>query len=317
MIGRDAFLPPDLSPDRVAGCLGLISDTHMPAKCRDFPPAVFDILQNVDLIVHAGDIGELWVLDRLSALAPVVAVHGNDDTPDAHRTLPYQQMISLAAQRILLCHTHFPDPVEELAWRRRPNRTSGDSLARRAALGHRAGAGIVVFGHSHIPMVARYEGVLLINPGAIAPPSPVERQRIQTVALLFIRDDGAPFVVHVDLARPTHPFEPGWWQAHDWLDGGRAVRDRFIETIVDSEFAADSGRIWDRLQHGDAALRDTYSAAVLREAHRCWEGTIERVTRAGVHGQLAADAEAAPGVREQLVAWLQAASERRQEGAGS
>ncbi len=317
MSGRDAFLPPDLPPDRVAGCLGLISDTHMPAKCRDFPPAVFDVLRNVDLIVHAGDIGELWVLDRLSALAPVVAVHGNDDTPDALRALPYQQVITLAAQRILLCHTHFPDPVEEMAWRRRPNRKRGDSLARRAALGHRAGAGIVVFGHSHIPMVARYEGVLLINPGAIAPPSPVERQRIRTVALLFIRDDGAPFAVHVDLARPTHPFEPAWWKEHDWLDGGRVVRNRFIESIVDPEFAADSGRVWDRLQNMDAELRDTYSAAILREAHRCWAGEIGRVTRAGVLGQLEADEEASPVVREQLGAWLQADSERRQEGAVS
>ena len=57
-------------------------------------------------------------------------------------------------------------------------------------------------------MAVEHEGVLLVNPGAIASPNPASRQRIQTIAILFIRDDGTPFVTHIDLARPNQPFMP-------------------------------------------------------------------------------------------------------------
>src|SRR5438477_1199118 len=85
-----AYLPPDVPVERVVCCLGLVSDTHMPERCRALPPALFEVLLGVDLLLHAGDVGELAVLDRLSATAPVIAVHGNDDTEEAQRELPYQ-----------------------------------------------------------------------------------------------------------------------------------------------------------------------------------------------------------------------------------
>jgi hypothetical protein len=68
------FHPPGLAPGQVAACLGLISDTHMPERWPELPGAIFDVFAGVDLILHAGDVGELWVLDRLSAIAPVLAV---------------------------------------------------------------------------------------------------------------------------------------------------------------------------------------------------------------------------------------------------
>src|SRR5262245_50582690 len=102
----DRFLPPELPAERVAARIGLISDTHMPERCVALPPSLFDVLQGVDLLLHAGDVGELWVLDRLAALAPVVAVHGNDDTEAAQRELPYQQVIAVAGRRIELTHSH-------------------------------------------------------------------------------------------------------------------------------------------------------------------------------------------------------------------
>ncbi len=300
---REALLPPALSPDDVVARIGLISDTHMPEKCLDFPPAVFNVLRGVDLILHAGDVGELWVLDRLSTVAPVVAVRGNDESAQGQLTLPYQQVITAAGKRIVLCHSHFRDPAEEIAWRsRKPSR--GDSLALRAAFGHRAGAEIVVFGHSHVPMGYRYDGVLLINPGAIAPAAPIYRQKIRTLALLYIRGDGAPFTVHVDLANPGEPFEPGWWKDYDWPAGVRGVSDRFTETILDSEFVEDNLRLWLRLQNEGVELRKAYDAALLREAHRCWAGETEHVTRAGVIDQLNSDGEVSPWVRDTLIAWV-------------
>jgi putative phosphoesterase len=302
--GRDAFLPRHLSLERVACCIGIISDTHMPEKCLELPASVFDILQGVDLILHAGDVGELWVLDRLGELAPVVAVHGNDESADATRELPYRQVIARAGQRIVLCHSHFEDPAEEMAFRRRI-RVRGNWHSVCAAFGHATGAGIVVHGHTHVPIVYRHEGVLLINPGAIAPPSPVSRQIIRTVALLYLDCDGIPFVVHVDVDHSDQPFKPAWWTEHDWLDGGvRAIMHRFTGSIVEPAFLDDSTYIWERLQGADAQLRATYHTAILRQAHRCWAGEIACITRAGLIQQLREDEDVLTQVGDQLIIWL-------------
>jgi uncharacterized protein len=302
--GREAFLPRDLAPEQVISCIGLISDTHMPEKCLALPASVHAILSGVDLILHAGDVGELWVLDRLSELAPVVAVHGNDDSAEATRALPYRQVIARVGQRIVLCHGHFLDPDEERAWRRR-HRTRGDWVAVCAALAHTAGAQIVVYGHTHVPMVYRHEGVLLINPGAIAPPAPVSRQLIRTVALLYLDRGGAPFVTHVDVDHPTQPFAPDWWQQHDWLAGVRPLTHRFTGSIAEPAFMEDSVRIWERLRGESRELRETYHAALLRLAHRCWSGEIACITRAGLIQQLRGTDDAPAQAHDQLIAWLE------------
>jgi putative phosphoesterase len=117
----------------------------MPERWAALPPALFAVLHGVDLLLHAGDVGELWVLDRLSTIAPVV-VHGNDDTEEAQRELPYQQIIAVAGQRILLCHCHYLAHAQEMDSRRDDAWTP--KLDRRAALGQRAGAAVVVFGHT-------------------------------------------------------------------------------------------------------------------------------------------------------------------------
>jgi len=112
------FLPPDIPATQIVCCIGLVSDTHMPERCIALAPALDTVLQGVDLLLHAGDVGELWVLDRLSAIAPTIAVHGNDDTADARRELPYQQLVTIGGQRLLVCHGHYPDPNAEQASRR-------------------------------------------------------------------------------------------------------------------------------------------------------------------------------------------------------
>src|SRR5438270_12851219 len=113
-----AFLPPDLADKPVRVCLGVISDTHMPQRCAELPAALKDVFCDVNLILHAGDVGELWVLDQLGDIAPVIAVHGNDETPDAQRELPYQQVVMIGGQRIVLCHSHHPDYATEMALRK-------------------------------------------------------------------------------------------------------------------------------------------------------------------------------------------------------
>jgi uncharacterized protein len=273
------LLPPDLPAARVVATIGLISDTHLPERCLALPPAVFTVLRGVDLVLHAGDVGELRVLDQLSALAPVVAVHGNDETAEAQHALPYQQVIAVAGQRILLTHAHYPDRDEELASRH--SDAWEPILERRAAMGRRAGAGIVVFGHTHVPMARSHHGVFLINPGAIASGNAITRQRVQTVALLFLRDDGTPFVTHVDLAAPRQRFEP----RIDWDAGFRAASGRFSESILAPDLAAD----WERWERLAQLAPEAHRAALLRAAHRCWSGEQTAITREELLAELRAD----------------------------
>jgi putative phosphoesterase len=265
------YLPPQLPVARVAFAAGLVSDTHVPDRCARLPVALGDVLSGVDLILHAGDVGELRVLDELSAIAPVVAVHGNDDTAAAQRELPYQQVIAVAGERILLCHTHHPDRAQELAERR--DDVWGPKLDRRAAMGRRAGAGVVVWGHAHVPLACRHDGVLLINPGAIASGNYVTRQAVRTVAFLFLRDDGEAIPVHVDLASPAVPFAPGV----DLAAGFRAAAAQVSASILAPDLAAAWPALRSRLGE---PVPEAFLTFFRRLAMPCWEGERPPLTSA-------------------------------------
>jgi putative phosphoesterase len=286
----------DVKGGCVAGIrVGLVSDTHMPQRLPALPPALFDMLAGVDLLLHAGDVGELWVLDTLSRIAPVIAVHGNDDTADAQRELPYQQVIVAGGQRILLTHAHYPDRAEELA-----SRTSDawePKLAKRAAMAQSAGAEIVVFGHTHIPMVVEYDGVLCINPGAFGPPNLTTRQRIQSVAILTLADDAPPAVRHINLAAPHEPFAPPF----DLAAGFRSALDQFAAPLVTPDLAAVMPRLEEIAQHlAPEATRNLYN----RLAYRCIAGEQEIITRDDFRSELARDLAFPDGARRALLAAL-------------
>lgn len=185
--------------------IALLSDTHMPERWHKIPTTLPQIFKNVDLILHAGDVGQLWVLDQLSAIAPVVAVHGNDEPQVAIDSLPLTQIVTIAGRRILVWHSHYEDRIDEMESRRIPEMRI--KLERIARHGRRVGASIVHFGHWHIPLLCEIEGVTLVNAGGIAAGNFVLRQLIQTVALLTLEENGRPHIQHYNLAdgRPHHP----------------------------------------------------------------------------------------------------------------
>ena len=131
-----------MARDRAIARVGVISDTHGLLR-----PEAIRALRGVDLIVHAGDVGRVEVLDRLRAIARVVAVRGNNDREAWARALRDRETIVVAGIRILVIHD-----VKELR-------------ARPPARGIR----VVVAGHSHRPSIDEREGVLFLNPGSAGP----------------------------------------------------------------------------------------------------------------------------------------------------
>ena len=141
---------------RASGALRLVlvADTHS----APHPDAHRHIAaQQPDHILHAGDIGDLAVLDGLAALAPLTAIRGNIDVhasnlPDAITLDVRDDAGSLV--RLLLFHIALYGPMLRA------------DVAKRARAEN---ASIVVCGHSHVPFMGRDKGIVIVNPGSIGP----------------------------------------------------------------------------------------------------------------------------------------------------
>src|SRR5215510_13863709 len=135
--------------------VGVIADTHGLLR-----PQALAALAGVDLIVHAGDIGSAALLDALAAIAPVVAVRGNNDRDRWAASLPERVTTEIAGARLHVVHD------------------------LKTLRGDPAGLGVQVSaGHSHKPSVEHRSGVMLLNPGSAGPrrftlPIAVARLRI-------------------------------------------------------------------------------------------------------------------------------------------
>jgi len=124
--------------------VGLISDTHGLVR-----PEVFQALHGVEQILHAGDVGD-DVLIQLRAIAPISAVFGNTDAAGT-RGLVKSLQLELGGLTIHVSHGHeLGSPTPE-------------------KLMQRYTADIIVFGHTHRPLVERSGRQLVVNPGAAGP----------------------------------------------------------------------------------------------------------------------------------------------------
>ena len=146
--------------------IGLISDTHIPDRAKVLPQKVLDAFNDVDLILHAGDLTSPRVIEELESLAPVMAVQGNMDRVNGI-DLPRAKVIEAEGLKIGIVHGEvYP-------------RADSDQLLY---LAKELNVDILVSGHSHQPKIEQKEGILLLNPGSPIVPRLADR----TVMLLEI-----------------------------------------------------------------------------------------------------------------------------------
>ncbi len=129
--------------------IGILSDTHIPRSAPRLPEKLCKALEGMDLILHAGDLAEPSVLEKLNKIAPTKAVYGNMDTPELQRSLPRKEIISAEGFKIGLIH----------GW------GAPTGLIERVRKEFN-GVDIIVFGHSHSALYKEIDGMLFLNPGS-------------------------------------------------------------------------------------------------------------------------------------------------------
>jgi hypothetical protein len=148
--------------------IGVIADTHVPQRMDSLPREIRSVFRGVDLILHAGDLNQAWVLRELETLAPTLAVRGNADV--FNRDLPYRRVVKFGGKRIGLIHGH--GGWLRYLWRKIADafEYNGDvyTLAARAAF-EREPVDAIIFGHTHRPCCYVVDGALMFNPGPVAP----------------------------------------------------------------------------------------------------------------------------------------------------
>ncbi|CAN5860155.1 metallophosphoesterase family protein [soil metagenome] len=150
--------------------IGLISDTHGLIRGE-----ALAALHSVEVILHAGDVGTAAVLRELRGIAPLHAVRGNTDDPVLG--LPPQVSLTIGGLKIHVSHGHetgSPTP---------------DNLV------HRYSADVIVYGHTHRPLIATRGTTLIVNPGAAG----ARRFRLEPSVALLTIDDGQATVEIVEL----------------------------------------------------------------------------------------------------------------------
>ncbi len=124
--------------------IGLVSDTH--GLLRNEVYAAFD---GVDEIFHAGDVGDPSILTELEVIAPVQAVYGNVDGWDIRDRLPETIEVERLGHRIAVVHGH--------QWGSPRTEDLVDAYPDFS---------VIVYGHTHQPLVEATPGILVVNPGS-------------------------------------------------------------------------------------------------------------------------------------------------------
>jgi hypothetical protein len=149
--------------------IGILSDTHGLLR-----PEVEEALAGCARILHAGDVGDPEVLERLEGIAPVTAVRGNMDYGSWSNGLPVTEMVEIGGIFFYILHDLYQLDLDPVA----------------------AGIQVVVSGHTHRSEWIEKDGVIFLNPGSAG-----HRRHHYPVSVALIRIENgqvAPRIVEID-----------------------------------------------------------------------------------------------------------------------
>ncbi len=132
--------------------IGVISDTHISTQSKRLPSVILDAFRQVDMVIHAGDIVDLSVLEQLREVChEVKAVWGNMDPYEVRAKLPEKEIIEIAGHRIGVMHGwgHPKGLIEVMSEAFKEDKVD-----------------LIVFGHSHSAVNKKSGGIIYFNPGS-------------------------------------------------------------------------------------------------------------------------------------------------------
>jgi putative phosphoesterase len=181
MINEQTQTAREMPNIRATKTVGLIADTHVPVRARCIPKMVFKVFENVDFIVHAGDLVKLAVIDELEQLAPVLAVHGNMDGPEVSGALPKLNSLKILDWKIGVMHD--------------PSTLFG--MGRMREIARQNGFNVFVYGHTHNSSI-KWEGkILYVNPGSPTNPASSFINKPSVALLRVTKEAIKPEIVHI------------------------------------------------------------------------------------------------------------------------
>lgn len=127
----------------------VLSDTHIPKTAQDLPAQVYDEIKRVDMVLHAGDFVEKYILDALMDLKEIKAVYGNMDSRELRDALAPKEIVEIGKIRIGLIHGY-----------------GAPGLLKETVKNEFKKVDAIVFGHSHSPVNFVEDGILFFNPGS-------------------------------------------------------------------------------------------------------------------------------------------------------
>ncbi len=150
--------------------IGIISDTHIPARASSLPKKVFEYFKDTDLILHAGDLETLDVLEELKKISKVISVHGNMDPYDIVSKLPSSLIIKINNFKIGLTH----------------GKGAPEGIRQRILEEFNEKLDSIVFGHTHQPFNEIENNTLFFNPGS---PTDTIFANINSIGILKINNN--------------------------------------------------------------------------------------------------------------------------------
>ena len=132
--------------------IGVVSDTHLTDKTQELPKNMLDDFKSADMVIHAGDLVDFSVIERLKKVCPkVIAVYGNMDPFEVRSKLPKKEIINVGKFRIGVFHGYG---------------ASANLIDLLTGIFKNDKVDIVIFGHSHSGLNQEKDGVIFFNPGS-------------------------------------------------------------------------------------------------------------------------------------------------------